>query len=74
MNPELKLAVHMDKEDAQDNLELKIERLADTLFFYIDSKLRVVDDYNCEKFQNSNEWHEAVGKYADRIAREELEG
>ena len=74
MNPELKLAAHMDKEDAQDNIEIEIEKRADAIFDNIEHLIGESEFGAVHKFQYSEEWADALSKYADRIAREELEG
>ena len=74
MSPELKLAAHMDKEDVQDNLESQIEERALAIFDNIHHLTDSSDLNAVRNFQCSSEWHLALGDYADRIAREELEG
>lgn len=73
MSPELKLAAHMDKEDAQDNLEIEIEKRADAIFDNIENLIDESEFGVVQKFQYSEEWVNALSKYADRVAREEME-
>ena len=74
MNPELKLAAHMDKEDAQDNLEMEIEQRAESLFNRILDVTGCYDDCFADRFMQSCEFADSLIKFTDRIAREELEG
>ena len=74
MSPELKLAAHMDKEDAQDNLEMEIAEVAEVLCCHIEGYTSHTNNHMVNSFQDSDEWADALSKYADRIAREKMEG